>query len=64
MFNNNEKIFAVKKIYDVLNIKEHTVKEINSYFNLAMDCLEPINIDDNIKKDLIDFSSGIVKRDF
>jgi geranylgeranyl diphosphate synthase type II len=61
-FNSKEKIFAIKKIYDKLQIKDLTMKCINSYHQQGLGLLENVNIDDSRKTELIAFTQTLLHR--
>jgi geranylgeranyl diphosphate synthase, type II len=60
----NEKIFAVKEIFDELNIPSLTKNRINQYFEKASLYLEAIMVNPERKKVLNDFSRTLMARDF
>jgi geranylgeranyl diphosphate synthase type II len=51
-FNDGEKVKAVKAVYDSLNIKHHTLAEIDAYHKKATDELENIDLPQNCKEPL------------
>ena len=57
-FNIEEKIAAVRKIYEDLNVRDLADLEIDRYFNLCQDYLASVTVDDKKKEDL----SLLVKR--
>ena len=58
-----EKVKAVTKIYDFVNIKKITEEEINSYHQKAVAALEKISVPVEKKQQLINFTSGLLKRE-
>jgi len=61
-FNPEEKVSAVLKIYNQLNIKELTEQKIDSYFQKCRTILETISVEDNRKKQLVEISFGMLNR--
>lgn len=61
-FNQEEKISAVLKIYNLLNIKELTEQKIESYFEKCRDIFNQISIDESRKKQLLEISKSMLKR--
>jgi geranylgeranyl diphosphate synthase type II len=59
-----EKINRVKKVYQLLKIKELTLEEIGKYFSKALQSLDDINEDETNKKALRSFANELLKRDF
>ena len=57
-----EKVKAVTKIYDFVNIKKITEEEINSYHQKAVAALEKVSASPEKKKALIEFTSSLLKR--
>ncbi len=64
-FKPDEKIVAVRGIYDFLNIKELTTKEIESYFSRAVLVLNSLEFaDQGVKTTFKDYISDIAHRSF
>jgi len=61
-YDPEEKISAVLKIYNQLNIKELTEQKIDSYFQKCRTILETISVEDNRKKQLVEISFGMLNR--
>ena len=61
-FDPEEKIVAVKKIFDNYNIKELTLKKIHDYFYASRTELSKINVKQERKSVLLDFSDNLMKR--
>lgn len=61
-FNNKEKIQAVTDIYNKLQIKELAEEKMNEYFNIALNCLEKVNVSDKRKENLKNFAKKLIKR--
>ncbi len=61
-FNNKEKIIAVTNIYNKLRIKELAEKMMNEYFNIALNYLEKVSVDDKRKEYLKSFAKKIMLR--
>lgn len=62
-YNPQEKIEAVKNIYDELNLKVISEKLIENYYLASLDCLSSINVTDIRKKDLIQLSENLMYRE-
>ena len=63
-FDAKEKIAAVKKIYESLNIKEFVEKQITNYFNEAWTYFDLINVDTIKKEALKEFVEFLKSRDY
>ncbi|MFH1004210.1 MAG: polyprenyl synthetase family protein [Bacteroidota bacterium] len=59
----SEKIKAVTRIFNSLNIRETTEEEINSFHRQAVESLEKVSTPIEKKKILIEFTSGLLKRE-
>jgi len=57
------KINAVKKIYDSLNIRQETELEINKYYQIALNSLKAINIDNKRKDSFYEFANNLMGRE-
>lgn len=62
-FDENEKIGAVKKIYEELNIKAVSESMVQKYYQSAIDCLSSINVSDERKKELYLFAENLNNRE-
>lgn len=62
-FNREEKIEAVKKIYNDLNLKIISENLIEKYYLSALDCLSAINVADEKKKGFILLSENLMYRE-
>jgi len=62
--NESEKIKGVKEIYEHLNIEHETSKEIEKYFNKAMEYLNKIDIPAEHKSELINFADRLKAREY
>ena len=60
----SEKIRRVKEIYDLLNVREITLKKISEYFGYATELLESIQVPAGNKKGLLELANQLIKRDF
>jgi geranylgeranyl diphosphate synthase type II len=60
----NDKVGEVKKIFDKLNVREHTIKLIDVYHDRALDCLKKINADEKDKKVTRDFTGKLMERKY
>jgi geranylgeranyl diphosphate synthase, type II len=57
-----EKIKAVMKIFDDLNIRFITENKVNEFFEIASEKLDSVNVDRDRKKVLMEFSNLLIKR--
>ena len=62
-FDNKEKVMAVTKIYNQLNIRELTQEKINSYFEKAFKIIETLDILPNKKEMLYSFARPLINRE-
>jgi geranylgeranyl diphosphate synthase type II len=62
-FDEQEKVHAVKNIYDNLNIREITERKIADYFNLGLENLSQVNIEAEKKNTLIAFVNYLNTRE-
>ncbi len=62
-FDTNDKIFAVKSIYDSLYLRTICENLIEKYYLEAMDCLSAINVADDRKKELIRYTDNLMYRE-
>ncbi len=58
-----EKVEAVKNVYDDLGIFESTQKRINAYFDEVFQLLEKLNAREEGKKALVDFFEKLMRRE-
>ena len=58
-----EKVKAVTRIYDFINIKKITEEEINSFHQKAISSLEKVSASQEKKKALIEFTASLLKRE-
>lgn len=58
-----EKISAVKNIYDELNLKAISEKIIENYYLASLDCLRSISVSDERKRDLTEFAKSLMHRE-
>ena len=61
-FNPEEKIAAVRKIYEDLNVRDLAELEIDIYFNLCQDYLASVNVDDKKKENFSLLVKGLINR--
>ena len=61
--DNPDKVAEVKKIYEDLNLREDTEKEMEKYFDRAMDFIEIIPVNENRKSELIKFAQRLNRRE-
>lgn len=62
--SNEEKIVRVKNIYQTLNIRKITLKEIDDYFSNAMEWFGKIEADEKNKQVIRVFTHELLKREF
>jgi len=62
-FNNDEKVNAVKAIYDELNIKKLTEDKMNEYFEKAFQNLEDLDAPSEKKLVIKDFFNYLINRE-
>ncbi len=58
-----EKISAVKNIYDELNLKAISEKIIENYYLASLECLRSISVSDERKRDLTEFAKSLMHRE-
>jgi len=61
-FSREEKISAVKGIFDQIGIRELTEKRIQDFYEIALDSLKRLNRPDDRKGELFDFASYLMTR--
>lgn len=62
-FDSNEKVEAIKGIYDEIGIHDLTMKKMNDYFQKGFEALEKIEVAEEKKKPLIEFTNYLINRD-
>ncbi|WP_159477177.1 polyprenyl synthetase family protein [Dyadobacter sp. 3J3] len=62
-FDKDEKVAAVRGIYDTLGIRALTEQKISDYFAKGIDCLERLAVDPERKKSLLKFVYQLVERE-
>lgn len=62
-YNPEEKINAIKNIYEALNIKTLTEEHTNRYYRQAMAVWEKLNIENDAKSELLNLAKMIMYRD-
>ena len=62
-FDKEEKVLAVKGIYDQLGIKKLAEDKMNEYFQTGFEALKKINVDHNRKEKLLSFTEYLVNRE-
>lgn len=62
-FDASEKIEAVKKIYDELNLKSISENLIEKYYLASLDCLTAIDVPEEKKKELKTLSENLMYRE-
>ncbi|WP_372752805.1 polyprenyl synthetase family protein [Labilibaculum sp.] len=61
-FNPEEKIKAVKTIYEQLSVRELSQKKIDDYFALCLEYLDKVNVTAEKKKELYSLVKGLINR--
>ena len=62
-FDPEEKVNAVREIYEKLNIRTFTEQKINDYFEIGINSLEKLQVSDERKKPLLQFVRQLVERE-
>lgn len=62
-FDKQQKVNAVKSIYDQLNIRELTEQKMNEYFEAGFRCLEELPIEEERKSLLKSFTEKLIDRE-
>ena len=59
----NEKVEAIKKIYNELNVREAAETQMKLHFDKALKAVDDLKIDKSKKQVLIDFATSLMKRE-
>lgn len=62
-FNATEKVAAVKAVYEALNIRQQAEKEMNRFYQLAINHLFDIRADESKKQELKTFAQALMNRE-
>jgi geranylgeranyl diphosphate synthase type II len=62
-FDKEEKVSAVRNIYDQIGIRELTEEKISASFSLGFNSLEQVEVDETRKKVLMEFVHQLVERE-
>jgi geranylgeranyl diphosphate synthase type II len=62
-FDKEEKVTAVRGIYDTLDIRSLTGHKINDYFTKGISCLKRLPVEEDRKKPLLEFVHQLVQRE-
>lgn len=62
-FDKGQKVEAMMKIYDELDIQQITEKKMNEYFKNAFDLLHELKVDKEKKEVLITFTNDLINRE-
>jgi len=62
-FEKNDKVNAVRTIYETLDIRSFTEEKIKAYFTRGIDSLKQLNIDSDKKTFLLEFVQQLVERE-
>lgn len=60
--DNEEKIAAVKKIYQKLAVDTESKTKMQTYYDTAIDCLLKVDGNKTVKQELIDYASNLMER--
>jgi len=60
----DEKINAVRQIYDKLSVREKTQTVLQSYYHQAISALQKVSVDEGRKKILKDIAENLIKREY
>ncbi|MCD6066427.1 MAG: geranylgeranyl pyrophosphate synthase [Bacteroidetes bacterium] len=63
-FGKTEKVQAIKKIYEQLNIQTISEAEVQKHYTAALKNLEPVSCDPQKKKDLLLFAENLMNREY
>jgi geranylgeranyl diphosphate synthase type II len=63
-FDKQEKIKSVTDLYNQIGIKELCEKKIASYFGEANKYLDQVDVDEDRKRNLRDFTKSMMKRNY
>ncbi len=61
-FNNREKVNAITSIYDRLGVSQHSERMINKYFNRGLKRLENLNVNEDKRQNLRDYTLNLIDR--
>ena len=59
----DEKINAIRQLYDKLSINEKTQNELQNYYNKAIDALQKVSVETKRKKVLEDIAGNLINRE-
>lgn len=62
-FNPAEKVIAIKSIYEALDIRSQAEKEMNRFYQLALQHLSEINANEDKKQNLRNFAQALMNRE-
>ncbi len=62
-FESEQKVQAVKEVYQTLNISEQTRDKMNNYFNQGFQALDALSVSEDRKLDLRNFTEQLMKRE-
>jgi len=62
-FDKEEKVVAVKAIYDALNIRQLTERKMNEYFDLGLQKLQQISVNPDKRENLRQFAEQLMARE-
>lgn len=62
LFDRNEKIAAVTKIYNEIGIRALCEEKIEYYFNQAKTYLDAVSVTDEKKQELMEYADRLMKR--
>ena len=62
-YQPEEKIAAVKKVYDELNLKTVVEELIQRYYHASLECLVLVQVADDRKQVLVDLAERLMHRE-
>jgi len=63
-FDREEKIKAVKDIYNAVKVSNHAKAKMDGYYQLSLESLNAVSVDEPKKEELGKFAANLVKRDY
>ena len=59
----DEKIIAIRQLYDKLSVSEKTQMELKNYYKKAINALNKVSVETDIKKALGDIAENLIERE-
>lgn len=63
-FDRNTKVEAVKRIYEILEVKQHALETMKNHYNVAIDAMNAISVETIRKQELIKFATKLMDRKY